>query len=95
MPAAAAAAAAVSGVSPAPPPAVAITNSFGMPSMDQQYLLQDIPAAAAALGPGQVSRDRDTCSTEPRLTAHGGMTARVPHPWHAALACDVQESGVA
>jgi hypothetical protein len=36
------------------PAAVAITNSFGMPSMDAQFLLQDIPAAAAALGPGQV-----------------------------------------
>jgi hypothetical protein len=35
-------------------PDVAITNSFGMPSMDRQYLLKDIPAAAAALGPGQV-----------------------------------------
>jgi hypothetical protein len=36
-------------------PSVAITNSFGMPSMDRQFLLADIPKAAAALAPGQVS----------------------------------------
>lgn len=35
-------------------PSVAITNSFGMPSMDREFLLGDIPRAAAALGPGQV-----------------------------------------
>jgi hypothetical protein len=33
---------------------VAITNSFGMPSMDRDFLLADIPAAQAALQPGQV-----------------------------------------
>lgn len=35
-------------------PHVAITNSFGMPSMDRAFLMKDIPAAKAALGPGQV-----------------------------------------
>jgi hypothetical protein len=33
---------------------VAITNSFGMPSMDSGFLMADIPAAQAALRPGQV-----------------------------------------
>eukprot|EP00878_Enallax_costatus_P026126 GHUV01028007.1.p1 GENE.GHUV01028007.1~~GHUV01028007.1.p1 ORF type:complete len:220 (+),score=54.83 GHUV01028007.1:206-865(+) len=33
---------------------IAITNSFGMPSMTRDFLQQDIPAAQAALGPGQV-----------------------------------------
>lgn len=38
-----------------PPPAgnLAITNSFGMPSQGPEQLRRDIPAAAAALGPGQ------------------------------------------
>lgn len=34
--------------------AVAITNSFGMPSMDAAFLMADIPAAQAALRPGQL-----------------------------------------
>jgi hypothetical protein len=33
---------------------VAITNSFGMPSMARDFLMADIPAAQAALRPGQV-----------------------------------------
>jgi len=38
---------------------LAITNSFGMPSMDRDYLLRDIPRAAAALGEGQVGGRAD------------------------------------
>jgi hypothetical protein len=33
---------------------VAITNSFGMPSLGREALMADIPAAQAGLGPGQV-----------------------------------------
>jgi hypothetical protein len=56
-PAATAAAAAAAGAQDHPlylQPSVAITNSFGMPSMDRGFLLADIPKAAAALAPGQV-----------------------------------------
>jgi dihydroorotate dehydrogenase len=34
--------------------AIAITNSFGMPSRSRSYLAEDIPKAQAALHPGQV-----------------------------------------
>lgn len=33
---------------------LAITNSFGMPSMEASYLLEDIPKAKQGLGPGQL-----------------------------------------
>ena len=41
-----------------PPPgyqegSLAITNSFGMPSMPPDYLRQDVGAAVAGLAPGQ------------------------------------------
>jgi hypothetical protein len=44
----------VTQVEPSDPHHIAITNSFGMPSMDRDFLLKDIPAAKAALNPGQV-----------------------------------------
>lgn len=47
--------------------AVAITNSFGMPSMDAAFLMADIPAAQAALRPGQVRRMRQkACQGSPQ-----------------------------
>ena len=50
----------VTPVEPNDPHQIAITNSFGMPSMDRDFLLKDIPAAQAALGPGQVRAKTQT-----------------------------------
>jgi hypothetical protein len=47
---------------------VAITNSFGMPSMARDFLLADIPAAQAALRPGQVGRLQQLLASARRTT---------------------------